>query len=89
MPLTIRDEATVRDLIGLTEPKYLVGPDGCIIGHFVPFPDRGVNFEEAARSIEAAGLPGDRPDAKWHTTEEVMARLRSLDTTPRPPAGPN
>jgi hypothetical protein len=89
VPLTIHDEATVSDLIGPSEPKYLVGPDGCIIGHFVPFPDRGVNFEEAARSIEAAGPPSDSPDAKWYTTDEVVARLRSLDGTPRPPAGPN
>ncbi|HET6573902.1 MAG TPA: hypothetical protein VFG68_09890 [Fimbriiglobus sp.] len=81
MPITIRDETTAATLAATDTPQELLGPDGQVLGRFLPaipgmrFPEFGVTDEEMDRRL-------NDPNAKWVTGDEVMARLRSLRDVP-------
>jgi len=79
MSIQIRDEATAAALAAAAGPQEVRGPDGRLLGQFIPtvgpkmtFPELGITDEELDRRV-------NDPDAKWYTPEEVMARLREID----------
>jgi hypothetical protein len=79
MPLTITDPAMLAALVSTTEPQLeLRGPDGQLLGRYIPAPRPGMMFPEFGMTDEELERLENAPNAKWYTPEEVMARLRSL-----------
>ena len=79
MSVTIRDEATVAVLAETVGPQVDVfAPDGRLLGRFSPAPRPGMMFPELGMSDAELERRENDPNAKWYTTDEVMARLRSL-----------
>lgn len=79
MSILIRDEAAIHELVTANEPQELRSPDGRLLGKFIPadlegdvFPEFGMKYSEMLREI-------NDPATKWHTPDEVMARLREID----------
>ncbi|MBA4063462.1 MAG: hypothetical protein C0501_07070 [Isosphaera sp.] len=77
MPIHIHDAASAAVLSAATGEDELLGPDGRVLGRFVPapkmsFPEVGLTDEELEQGL-------NDPNAVWHTPEEVMARLREID----------
>ena len=79
MSLTITDPATLAALAAVTEPQLeLRGPDGQLLGRYTPAPRPGVTFPELGLTDEELDRLENHPNAKWYTTDEVIARLHSL-----------
>lgn len=79
MSLTITDPATLAALAATTESQVeLRGPDGQLLGRYTPAPRPGLTFPELGMTDEELDRLENNPNAKWHTADEVMARLRSL-----------
>lgn len=57
----------------------LRGPDGTLLGRFMPAPRPGMSFPELGLTDAELEARRTDPNAKWYTPEEVMARLRELD----------
>jgi hypothetical protein len=78
MSITIPDEATAAALSAAAEPAEVLGPDGRVLGRFIPaaekmsYPELGVTDAELDRTA-------DDPNGVWYTTEQVLARLREID----------
>lgn len=77
MPVKISDPTTAEALGATATPQDLVGPDGRVLGRFLPtvpgmrFPELGITDAELERRLNA-------PAADWVSGEQVLARLRSL-----------
>jgi hypothetical protein len=79
MPLIITDPALIAALVAVTEPQLeLQGPDGQLLGRYTPEPRPGIMFPELGMTDEELDRLENNPNAKWHTADEVMARLRAL-----------
>jgi len=79
MSLTITDPATLAALSVATGPELEIrGPDGQLLGQFVPAPRPGMMFPELGITDDEMYRRLNDPLAKWVTGEEVMARLHSL-----------
>jgi hypothetical protein len=83
MPITILDESTATALATASTPQEVVGPNGALLGQFIPaslprisFPEFGVPDDELKRQLTD-------PNEKWVTPEDVMARLREIDRCSR------
>ena len=83
MSIHVHDEALTAALAAATGPEEVRASDGRLLGRFIPepapkmsFPELGITDEELFREYER--LIND-PTVKWHTPEEVMARLREID----------
>jgi hypothetical protein len=79
MSITILDESTAAALATASSPQDILGPNGVVLGQFIPaslpkvsFPEFGVTDEEIDRQLAD-------PNERWFTPEEVMARLREID----------
>ena len=80
MAVTVRDEATAAALAATVGSEVEVfGPDGRLLGRFTPAPRPGMMFPELGMTDEELERLENRPDAKWYTGDEVMARLRALE----------
>ena len=78
MSLTITDPQTVAALATATGPELDVrGPDGQLLGQFVPAPRPGMMFPEFGITDEEMDRRLNDPDG-WVTAEEVNAKLREL-----------
>lgn len=73
MSVTINDGQLAATFDQTTEPISLRSPDGRFLGTFLPrLPNEpDIDFAEIEREIAD-------PNTKWHTAEEVMARLQEL-----------
>ena len=72
MSVTLTVPAEVAALANASDQVGVRGPDGKLIGFFVPLPV----FEQSDE--ELVSMDND-PNTKWCTPDVVMARLRSLD----------
>lgn len=78
--VTIHDEATVVALSETTGTQVeIYGPDGRLLGRFTPAPRPGMMFPELGMTDAELDAMENDPKSKWFTTEEVSARLRSLE----------
>jgi hypothetical protein len=79
MSVTISDETTALALARTVGPQVEVyGPDGRLLGRFTPAPRPGMMFPELGMTDAELDMLENDPNAKWFTTEDVSARLRSL-----------
>jgi hypothetical protein len=78
MSITITDEAAAAALATAKGPQELRGPDGRLLGQFMPAPRPGMRFPELGITDEELERIQNDPNTKWYTAEEVMARLREL-----------
>lgn len=81
MPIDITDPQTAATLAAARETGYVYGPDGFLLGKFVPVAVEPPaadepSYEEMERLI-------DDPNTEWVTPEQVMARLREIDACGR------
>lgn len=86
MPITIRDDETVRALATATEPQEVRAADGRLLGRFVPTAecagDKMSIPESGLTDAQLLAILND-PNAKYFTPEQVMARLREIDQCSR------
>lgn len=78
MPLTITDPATAAALAAATAIDEVRGPDGQLLGRFIPAPRPGLEFPEFGMSSAQMRMLADDPNTKWVPAAEVEARLREL-----------
>jgi len=79
MPIDIHDAPTAAALASATGLQEVRGPDGRVLGRFIPAPRPGLAFPELGITDEELDRQMKDPNAKWYTPEEVMARLREID----------
>lgn len=72
------DKDTANRLSALNDSQYICSPDGRILGHYVPL--EGIAYVE---DLEPPPMSKEetqrRLSENWFTTEEVLARLKSLE----------
>ena len=78
MSITITDEAAAAALVTAKGPQELHGPDGRLLGQFMPAPRPGMMFPEFGLTDEEMDQLVNDPNTKWYTPDEVMARLREI-----------
>lgn len=78
MSITIPDEALAATLSAAAEAADVLGPDGRLLGRFVPAAEKMSYPELGVTDAELYRLATD-PDAEWVTPEQVMERLREID----------
>lgn len=79
MPIEIRDEPTAAAMASATGLQEVRGPDGRVLGRFIPAPKPGLSYPEIGLTDAELMERLNNPNAKWYTPEEVMARLREID----------
>ena len=79
MSITIADESTASAFASASGPQEVRTTNGQLLGQFIPasvptgpFADFAVTVEELERQL-------NDPNSRWHTPEEVIARLRDID----------
>lgn len=72
MSVTIPDAAIAAELTARPLTVDVYGPDGTLLGKFTPHLKLKLTDREVIERSE-------RPGVKWHTPDEVMARLREID----------
>jgi hypothetical protein len=79
MAISIRDQATREAMKSLTQQDEVYDESGELLGYFTP--RVMTNDAYAERELTRAELHAreNDPNAVWHTPEEVMARLESLE----------
>ena len=79
MSIQINDEKAVAVLAAATAPVELRGPDGRVLGQFVPAdPSKRMSFPEFGMTDEEITRLDNDPNTRWFTANEVMERLRQL-----------
>jgi hypothetical protein len=78
MPIIIADRQTATLLQAANGPEEVRTADGGLLGKFIPAPRPGLSFPELGLTDEELERRENDPNAKWHTAEEVMARLAEL-----------
>jgi hypothetical protein len=78
MPIIIDDRKTASALTAAVGPEEVRTPDGELLGQFIPAAKPKMTFPELGLTDEELERRENDPNAKWHTAEEVMARLREL-----------
>lgn len=83
MPIMIHDEALAAVMARATEPQDVLGPAGRLLGQFIPAPTPAMCYPEFGLTNEELEADFQRmlndPNIKWHSPEDVMARLREID----------
>jgi hypothetical protein len=79
MSIPVQDQALLEVLATVVGVQDVVGPDGRVLGRFIPEPRPGVSFPEFGVTDEELARELADPNTKWVTAEEVMARLREID----------
>ncbi|MBX9579727.1 MAG: hypothetical protein K2X87_05405 [Gemmataceae bacterium] len=78
MPIDITDPQTAAKLAAARETGYVYGPDGFLLGKFVPVAVEPPVVEDEPSYDDMERLIND-PNTKMCTPEEVIARLREID----------
>jgi hypothetical protein len=79
MSVLVKDESLIASLSAMSSPSELHTPDGKVLGRFIPSPGKGkMSYPEFGMTDEELDARASRPDAKWYSADEVMARLREL-----------
>jgi hypothetical protein len=81
MPLTITDPAAAATLAAATTADEVRGPDGRLLGRFIPAPRPGVSCPEVGLTDDELLRLASEPDG-WVTADQVAARLRELRDAP-------
>ncbi|MBA4064614.1 MAG: hypothetical protein C0501_13050 [Isosphaera sp.] len=82
MSIGITDPAAAAALAAARETGYVYGPDGFLLGKFVPLAVERPAAGDEPTVEEMERLLND-PGTKWVTPEEVTARLREIDACGR------
>ena len=75
--MTINDPTLAASFAAITTPQELRGPDGRVLGRYIPasptmtFPEADITDEELQRRL-------NNPNSVWRTPNEVMEHLRQL-----------
>jgi hypothetical protein len=77
--IQITDISTASNLASASGPQDVRGPDGQLLGQFIPAPRPGLSYPEIGLTDAELMRRLNDPSAKWCTPEEVMARLREID----------
>lgn len=77
MAIDVTDPALTAKLAAAREPNPVVGPDGILLGEFIPRSKMDIFQLDEAKIAEYERMRAD-PNVKSYTPEEVMARLREL-----------
>ncbi|MBX9624059.1 MAG: hypothetical protein K2X82_09645 [Gemmataceae bacterium] len=78
MPIDVTDPEFAAKLAAAREPDPVVGPDGILLGEFIPRSKMDLFQLDEAKIAEYERMRAD-PNVKSYTPEEVMARLREID----------
>lgn len=78
MSIDVTDPATAAKLAAARESGWVYGPDGFLLGRFVPLAVEKPVIENEP-TIEELERRANDPNARWYTPEEVMDRLRGID----------
>jgi hypothetical protein len=78
MTRVIVDETLRNKLGNLLEPLELCDESGRVLARVVPFHDLD-GYEPWEPPISEEELQRREQSSKWHTTEQVLAHLRSLE----------
>jgi hypothetical protein len=79
MSIPVQDQALAAVLAEAVGVQQVVGPDGKVLGRFIPEPRPGMSFPEFGVTDEELARELADPNAKWVTPEQVMERLREID----------
>jgi hypothetical protein len=83
MSIQIPDDTTASALAAADGPQDVHGPDGRLLGRFIPTGKPGTSFPEVGLTDEQLEQRVNDPNATWHTADQVMARLREIDACSR------
>jgi hypothetical protein len=78
MTKVILDPALISKLHNLTEPLELCDESGKPLAHVTPLLDLS-QYEPWEPTFSEEELRRQEQSAKWYTTEQVLAHLRSLE----------
>lgn len=79
MSIPVQDQAPATVLGAAVGVQDVVGPDGRVLGRFIPEPRPGMSFPEFGISDDEVARELADPNAVRVTAEDVMARLREID----------
>jgi len=79
MAIRIPDVKIAANLSAAQFPTDVYGPEGNMIGRFIPTTTPGMTYPELGLTDEELDALANDPNAKWQTPEEVTARLREID----------
>jgi hypothetical protein len=83
MSIPVQDQALAETLATAVGVQQMVGPDGRVLGRFIPEPRPGMSFPEFGVTDEELARELADPNTPRFTAEEVMARLREIDRCTR------
>jgi hypothetical protein len=72
------DAALATKLQDLNEAVDLCDPSGCVLGRFLPVTNMA-DWEPVSPDVSEEELDRREQSKDWFTTEEVLARLKSLE----------
>ena len=83
MSIPVQDQALAAVLAEAVGVQNVVGPDGRVLGRFIPEPRPGMSVPESGLTDEELRRRLDSPPEAWVTPEQVMARLAEIDRCTR------
>jgi hypothetical protein len=78
MTRIVLDASVSNQLHALTQPAELCDPTGKVLGRFVPAIDLS-QWEPVSPDVSEEELDRREQSTEWYTTEQVLARLKSLE----------
>ncbi len=79
MAIQILDVVSASNLSSAQYPSDVHGPDGKMLGRFIPTSVPGMTYPESGLTDDELDKLANDPNAKWVTSERVMARLVEID----------
>jgi len=79
MAIRIPDVKIAANLSAAQFPTDVRGPDGEMLGRFIPSSSLGMTYPESGLTDDELDKLTTDPNAKWKTPEEVTARLQEID----------